>query len=629
VSAQDANGRNMAFAIAAAKMDDWQLAQSEAAKINDPVAGDIITWLHLRSGGPGLKTYREFLKRNADWPGLKLVRKRGEAAIPANHTPKRVIAYFQDQEPQTGRGAIRLAEALWSVGDKKGARAEMIRVWTTYSLRRVDRLTMLDRYGTTLKKYHNARLDMLLWRGLHKQAEAMFSLVDDAQVKLARARIGLRKKVNGVDALIEAVPKSLAGDPGLAYERFLWRARKGLRARAVELLRSQSKSTAGLGRPEEWSNRRRQFARQAMRNGNNRRAYDIASNHHLTSGSDYADLEWLAGYIALRKLNDPELALRHFTDFRAAIATPISYGRAGYWQGRAYEAMGDALNAQIAYEFAAGYQTSFYGQLAAEKAGVGADAMLNGQERFPDWRNAAFTQTTVIRAALLFHIANEPARAEQFFRQLAETQDRTGLLQLTQLALDIGRPNIAVRVAKQAARQGHVIPHTYFPVTELARKSGGVKPEIAMSIARRESELDQFIISPAGARGLMQLMPGTAKKVARELGISYSLGRLTSDWKYNARLGTTYLEEQLKDFNGSYILAFAAYNAGPHRARRWIETYGDPRRDSVDQIDWIEHIPFRETRNYVMRVIESLHVYRARISGKVAPLRITRDLQRG
>ncbi len=626
---EEENGAFLVAALAAAEKGEWADAASLAWRVSDPVATDIIEWKRLRAGGASWEDYQSFLKKHADWPGLKLIRNRAEGTIPDSYSPSKVLAYFEAMPPQTGIGVMRLAEAYQALGKTDLAKKEAIRAWRNFAMTKAERVQLLSRFEETLADHHVARLDMLLWRNFKKHAEGLYTLAPKGHIALAKARLGLRKKVNGVDALIAAVPKALRDDPGLAYERFLWRARKGRYDSARDLLIERSVSAEKLGRPDKWAGRRRSIARQEMRDGNNRRAYSIASKHFLSEGSDYADLEWLSGYIALRKLDDPALALNHFIRFRAAIATPISYGRAGYWQGRAYEALGDNANAMEAYKFAAQYQTSFYGQLAAEKASVAPDAALSGREAFPNWREADFVNSDVLQAALLFHYADLPGQAERFIRHLGESQDRTGLHQLAELAMEIGRPNITVRLSKQAARQGHVLPRTYFPLTKLAKKRLNIAPEIAMSIARRESELDQFVISPAGARGLMQLMPGTARKVSKDIGISYSLGRLTSDWEYNATLGSAYLAEQLKDFNGSYILAFAAYNAGPHRSRRWMERYGDPRKDSMDQVDWIEHIPFRETRNYVMRVMESLHVYRARIKGRTPKIRITKDLKKG
>ncbi len=626
---EEENGAYLAEAIDAAGRGDWDNAAALARRVSDPVAVQIITWMHLRKGGVDWPQYTAFLRRNPDWPGLGGLRIKGESAIPKDADPAAVFAYFKAQRPQTGTGILRLTEAYRAVGKMKAAKKEAIRAWLTFGMTRDERVQLMARFAKTLKPLSQRRLDMLLWRGLGKQAEAIYSLVPKGYVKLAKARSALRRKKRGVTALIAAVPAGLRDDPGLAYERFLWRSRKGLYDSARDLMIQRSTSAKKLGKPEKWARLRRSIARQEMRNGNNKRAYRIAANHFLKSGPDYADLEWLAGYIALRKLKKPDLALTHFDRFRAAIATPISYGRAGYWQGRAYEAMGDKTRARAAYEFAARYQTSFYGQLAAEKIGAPPDATLTGREKIPDWRTAAFANSPLIRAALLLHYADQPASSEKFFRRVSSHLDATGIQQLADLALEIGRPNIAVRLSKKAARQGHILVRSYFPLTDLVKTRLRIKPEVAMAIARRESELDQYIISPAGARGLMQVMPKTARKVARELGITYSKDKLTSDWKYNALIGSTYLADQLKAFNGSYILAFAAYNAGPSQARKWIKKFGDPRKDSVNQVDWIEDIPFRETRNYVMRAVESLHVYRARIRGVTPRLTISKDLKKG
>lgn len=624
------NGANLSNAIAAAEQRDWALAAEFTDKIPDPVAADIIMWMKLRDGQGVWLEYIDFLNRNGDWPGLKLLRKRGEASIPNYHIPYQVLAYFQEQPPQTGIGSIRLAEALQKEGRKAEAQAEAVRAWTTFVLTKDEAIHLLKKYPKTLANHHWTRMDMLLWGGALDRAEGMLTVVTEEQSKLAAARIGLRKMEDGVDKLIKAVPARLQEHSGLAYERFLWRVRKGRTADAKKMLIQRSASALKTGRADIWSDSRRTFARDAMRKGNPKTAYYIASNHHLSEGSDYADLEWLSGFIALRQLNKPSIALRHFQNFRNAVKSPISYGRAGYWLGRAYEALGDKENAQKAYGFGATYQTGFYGQLAAERGGFVPDDSLAGREQAPDWRTASFVNSTPYRALLLAHYAGEDYLAERFFVQLSETQDRTGLAQLTDLAMALDYPQIAVRTAKYASRfSGQVLPKPYFAMTELSTLDTAVKPEFALSIARRESEFDIDIISPVGARGLMQVMPKTASAFAGKLGLTYSEDRMITDWKYNARIGSAYLASLFDDYNGSYILAFAAYNAGPSRANRWIKDYGDPRRKAIDAIDWIEFIPYRETRNYVMRVMESVFVYRARISGKAPPLTISKDLKRG
>ncbi|HIP22095.1 MAG TPA: lytic transglycosylase domain-containing protein, partial [Rhodobacteraceae bacterium] len=427
--------------------------------------------------------------------------------------------------------------------------------------------------------------------------------------------------------LIAAIPRALQNDAGLAYDRFVWRAKKGYSESAIELLLARSTSEASLGRPEKWASRRRTYARRAMRAGDADLAYRIASSHFLPSGSNYADLEWLSGYLSLRKLGNAPRAVQHFQRFRQAIASPISMGRAGYWLGEAHVAAGDENSASQAFLMGARYQTSFYGQLAASRIGAAPDALLAGPEFPPDWTTAPFLAEDTVRAGVLFYFAGEPARAKMFLTHAASRLDVRGRAAMAQLLLDLDEPHIALRIAKGAATNGDVIAAPYYPLHGLAEFSEAVPPALAMSIARQESEMNAAARSPVGALGLMQVMPATAKTVARGLGISYSARRLGADWQYNARIGTAYLAQMLERFDGSVLLAAAAYNAGPSRADRWIRDYGDPRLESVDAVDWIESIPFRETRNYVMRVLEAQFVYRARISGQVGPLTLAAELQ--
>ncbi|MCP5076332.1 MAG: lytic transglycosylase domain-containing protein [Rhodobacteraceae bacterium] len=623
------DGDLLSTTLAAIATGDWVTAEHFAGKISDPVGADFVVWQRLRSGEGDWEEYESFLAENPDWPGLKRLRRKGEAAIPVEHDAAKVRAYFADQLPQTGTGSLRLAEAFAAQGDISGARTEAIRAWTDLTLQQHEASQLLDKFKGSLSRHHARRLENLLWNGEKKAAERMLSLVPSAQQKLAKARIALQRASKGVDAAIAAVPEDLQNDAGLAYDRFAWRLKKDRWDEAQTLIAERSGNLEKLGRPEAWSNRRRTFARRAMRAGEDDLAYWLASQHELSSGSDFADLEWLAGYIALTKLDAPEQALVHFTNHRNAVKTPVSLGRAGYWVGRAREATGELNEAIEAFEFGAQYQTSFYGQLAAEKVGFVADKRLAKGASVPDWRQAEFVKSGPVRAGILLHHAQEQNLMRWFFSHVAETLEPTQLVQLADIALEFDRPFVALGVAKEAAKRGVVIPKSYFPVTELATYSADVEPEIAMSIARRESELNPEAVSPAGARGLMQIMPRTARQVAEKIGDDYSKNRLTSDWRYNAKLGTAYLGGLLELYEGSYVLAFAAYNAGPHRADKWIERFGDPRDSVVDQVDWIEHIPFRETRNYVMRVMESLHVYRARLSGEAVQLQLSKDLSRG
>ncbi|MEO0485338.1 MAG: transglycosylase SLT domain-containing protein [Pseudomonadota bacterium] len=609
-------------ALDARAAGDWPRAVAEARGAG-AVGRDIIEWHRLRAKEGTFAEARAFLDRRPDWPGLPYLRERSEHAIAPGTSPAAVLNFFAPQLPRTGNGSLRLAEALGAAGQAGAARQEVLRGWVTHSLTPEEEAAFLRDHGTTLAGAHAERANMLLWRGLTGEALRMLPLLTAADQALTRARAGLRDQRSGVNALIDAVPASRAGDPGLAYERFLWRVRAGRTAGAIEILEAQR----ALGQPESWGNLRRRYARQLMREGQYRRAYALAARHGLSEGRHYADLEWLAGFIALTKRGDADTALGHFERFERAVDTPISLSRAMYWQGRAHARVGNRSAAMADYRRAAEHQTAFYGQLAAVEAGVPMDPALTGRETFPNWRNASFTRNSNYEAARLLLAAGDLNLGERFLTHLAESQDRQGVGQMAAMARDIGIPHLEVMIAKRGVQYGHVIEGPYYALHPLAERTGSVAPELALAIARRESEFDPTVVSPVGARGLMQLMPGTAQEMAGDLGEGYSARRLLTDANYNARLGLAYLVELEEMYGESPVLIAAAYNAGPSRADTWMRLRGDPRGGRVDLVDWIEHIPFRETRNYVMRVVESLAVYRARLSGEVGPWQIAQDLR--
>ena len=619
----------MRLVLEAARIGDWRNA-SDLAASKGPVAVDVVEWQRLRAGSGSFEEYHRFVLRNADWPGLDLLHRKGEDTIRPETPAAQVIAYFEDRAPQTGSGALRLAAALAAQGETAKATAEVVRAWRELDMSAEEEKAFLAAHGELLKAHHAARLDAALWRGDRSGAARMLELVDAGHKALAEARIALQRKAGNPDPLIEKVPASHRNDPGLAYDRMVWRAQKSRRDLAADMILQTSDSAESLGRPMAWAEWRGILARQEMRAGDGKRAYELASRHFIPFTADdyaFADLEWLSGYLALTYLDDPVRALEHFRTFAKAVYTPISLGRAGYWEGRALEAMGDTGAAMAGYRAGARHQTSCYGLLAAEKAGVPMDVVLTGRAEAKSWRDAAFTRSSVFEAAKLFHEAGQYWETGRFLRYLAETLPEDQLEQLADFTLTLGDPYLAVRVSKQAARTGIVALRAYYPITDFGPGDLPVSEELALSIARRESEFQIGAISGAGARGVMQLMPGTAKQMAGKLGLPYSQARLTTDPTYNARLGSAYLAQLFEDFGENYVLVAAGYNAGAHRARQWIEANGDPRSPDVVVVDWIEHIPFSETRNYVMRVMESLPVYRARLSGETAPIRLSEELK--
>ncbi|QPH52712.1 lytic transglycosylase domain-containing protein [Pontivivens ytuae] len=627
----DQAGLRMAEALRAGIQRDWDLAESLARQTGEPVAREVLTWTRLRTGDGNWNEYLDFIERNADWPGLTRMRRAGETRIPANADPMDVFLFFGDDDPQTGLGALRLAEAQAALGRGREADGTLVRAWRELPLNTLEEQLIAAQAPRLLEAHHITRLDNAIWDGRLSEAARMEPRVSPAWRALAEARIALRRNENGVNELIDAVPAELADHPGLAYDRFVWRRERGLDT-AQELLRAQSTSAAELGQPEAWARARRGYARAEMRTGNVSRAYELASRHFLTEGSDYADLEWLSGYIQLRRLRSAERAIPHFQRFEAAVETPISLGRAGYWLGRAYEGVGNLAAAQAAFERGAQHQSTFYGQLAAQRLGLPADPAFSVQEQM-DWRSASFANDPRLTAAALLYAADDWSNGELFLRRIAlDLPDPAETVALADFAIEVlQRPDSAVRLSKFAAREtGQAFPATAYPLLDLSGVRTALPPELIMSLARQESELNTNAVSRVGARGLMQLMPGTAQDVSRQLGIPYSASGLTQDPEYNIRLGTTYLADLMDRFNGSYVLSAVGYNAGPGRSRQWSQRYGDPRRMDLDRtIDWIEHIPFTETRNYVMRVIEGMHVYRQRLEGGPVPLRIEADLTAG
>jgi soluble lytic murein transglycosylase len=615
----------MRTALELAAGRDWNGALAVAPS---GVGRDVIEWQRLRAGEGRLGEYEEFLQRRPDWPGLPLLREKGEEAVARSTDPARVIAWFQAGPPETGTGAIAYVRALQAAGRVADAETEAMRAWASLAFSPDQESEMIGLAPEAVGFVHELRLETLLWEGRTKEAERMLSRVAEDRQALARARIALQTESKGVTALIEAVPEKRAADPGLAFDRFIWRMKRDLYDEAAELILERSTSAEGLGRPEAWAERRAILTRYLMRNGRAKEAYRIAANHHIPvngGASAYADLEFLAGFIALRRLGDAATAETHFRHLLAGVSTPISLARAHYWIGRAQEAAGQ--DGTTSYKAAAAHQTAFYGLLAAERLGLTLDASLLARPATPDWQSAGFTQSSVLAAAQLLLKAGDLTLGKRFLLHLGESQDETGLAQMADMVLAWDEPHLAVLVAKRAAERGLILPHAYYPIPDFVPDGLKVSRALALSIARRESEFDPAARSSADARGLMQVLPGTAKLMAGKLGKPFDAPRLTSDPAYNVAMGAAYLAEMVEEFGPSIALIASGYNAGPGRPRRWIGEFGDPRRADVDVVDWVETIPFAETRTYVMRVAEGVVIYRAKLKGAVGPVRITDELK--
>ncbi|SEM75720.1 soluble lytic murein transglycosylase [Loktanella fryxellensis] len=612
-------------AITFAVRQDFLNAYARAGT-DDAAIRDLVTWQRLRFGDAVFSDYVAFARVRGDWPGQDLLRAEAEALIPASYDPQIVVDWFGDTPPVTGQGAVRLAQALTALRQLDAARDVVRSAWLTLELSEAGQAALLQAFGSDLSDLHAARADALLWRWLTAEAERMLPLLDDDQAALVRARIALIRKTGEPDDVLDAVPAALQGDPGLIYDRFNWLADNGRQTDAMALLSAQSTSAEALGVPWRWASWRRNLARWQMREGNAQAAYDLASRHFVTadaSAESYADLEWLSGYLMLRFLDDPAQALVHFEAMSTGALGAITLGRAGYWQGRALEALGRTEDARAAYASGAQHQTSFYGLLAAEKLGVPLDPFLTGAGDPTDWQDAPILQDDLVRAAFALMQAGERGKAVQFFAEIGRRLDGPDIARVSAALAAKGQTYFEVLLGKSAAARGIIVPTAFYPLHPLTTMDLPVAPELALAIARRESEFNTEAGSPVGALGLMQLMPGTASDVSRGLGLPYDKAQLTADWRYNATLGARYLADLTERFGDSPVQIAAGYNAGPGRPRDWMAARGDPRNGDVDVIDWIELIPFNETRNYVQRVTESLPIYAARLSGETGPVRFT------
>jgi soluble lytic murein transglycosylase len=602
-------------AFAAAKKQQWKMAKRLAAGATDQRLGMVIHWLWLKQprSGASFEQISDFLEAHPEWPGRSTLIRRAEAAMTEEIPDSRIFEWFTARAPTSKEGHIRYAKALLSAGRRTTAISELQQAWIEGTFTRAQERAFLKSFGSVLdEEDHRARLDRLLWDNARYEAKRMMRRVGSDHRAMAEARLRLRRFEGGVDWAIAQVPDRLISDPGLMYERLRWRRRKGMDKAALEILQNPPDE---LVRPARWWRERKTLVRRLLRLGYVSEAYRIARNHGQTEGKGLLEGEWLSGWIALRFLKDSTVAYQHFRTLHQSAHTPISIARGAYWTGRAADAMGTPGEARLWYTRAARHVTAYYGQLAIERLGDYGDLRLPPEPEPGPPATSRFKQQEVVEIIRQLAELGKDRLVRRFIMRLnniAETPEEHVLL--ASLSLFIGRPDLAILSSKRARRAGTELPRHGYPLVALPDTKGPEKA-LLLSLSRQESSFNPKAVSRAGARGMMQILPTTARKVAHQLRVKYSKRRLTSDPRYNVRLGSAYLSRLLNGFDGSYVLALAAYNAGPSRVRRWIIAYGDPRDPSVDLVDWIETIPFPETRNYVQRVLEGVTVYRERLRG--------------
>ncbi|MGF1611936.1 MAG: lytic transglycosylase domain-containing protein [Kiloniellales bacterium] len=602
-------------------------AHLHATRASNALPAKVIQWLLLTEAEDqaSFDEARAFYQQNPDWPRLRSLQRTIERRMPANLPDKQILAWFETNPPITAEGAMLQIGALLRAGRNDEAKRLISATWrgTSFDVRQEEQFHRLYRELLTHED-HVARLDRLLWDRSGSSALRQARRAGKGYPELAGARLALAARKPGVDNEIARVPKALRDDPGLNYERALWRKGKGRYEGVVELLVPLPGS---LPNPERWAGLRLWAAREALAHKDYKTAYRIASNHGLTEGADFAEAEWLSGWTAFSFLKQPDKAYQHFAKLYYGSTGTISQSRGAYWSGEAAAAMGETDAALRWYQVAAEHDTTFYGQLATSRRGL--PVSINAPQPRPagEADRARFDKWDLVRIVRLLGQLRERDLQQTFLYHLRDLAVSEADYQLAAaLAIEVGRPDVALSVAKQARNEGIWLLEELFPMTGLPAHT---EPEHALVLAviRQESAFDGGAISHAGARGLMQIMPATAKRLAQQLRMSYSQDKLVNDPAFNLKLGRTYLSQLLKRFDGSAALALAAYNAGPGRVQSWIRQNGDPRDQKVDPVQWIEQIPFSETRNYVMRVLESLVVYRHRLNSQLVELPLTPTTQ--
>jgi soluble lytic murein transglycosylase len=554
-----------------------------------------------------------FLDSHPVWPGRVRLQQCAERALDEKLAPLEQLNWFSKTPPKTITGRLKWISALKQTG-QLGAHAEAVRyTWRRTGFTRKQQQYFQRKHRLLLDEtMHWQRLDRLLWLGLNNSARAMMPLVTPEYRRLAEARLRLRHSSGGVDNAVARVPTTLRSDVGLTYERLRWRHRKGLNERAMELLWDVPANQEFA--PLWWKERSRQV-HYALDGGRHEDAYLLAASHIQRKGRYYADAQWHAGWVALRYGNKPREAAQYFTTLHESVTTPISRARAAYWAGRALEVSGSSAAAKDWYAQAAENPTTYYGQLAAHKLPSTITHLHSDPEpTAPSFANSDLNE--LINTAKALNEVGQSKLARGFLRVAARAAaSREDAAAIAAAARALGYLDISVFTARRAARYGLILMEAGYPLVDVP-KTDAPEKALTLAIIRQESNFNKDALSRVGARGLMQLMPATAQQVARDLKIPYVLGALTTEPDFNLRLGASYLQAQLKTFGGSYVLAVAAYNAGPHRVTQWLKERGDPRDTAIDTIDWIERIPFAETRNYVQRVLEALHVYRLRLGSE-------------
>ena len=593
----------------------WRLALSDAQKVQDKTIYTLVNWMYLidTQSGASFNEYQTFIKNHKDWPRINRIKFLAEHKINFdNNSPTSIIEYFSNNPPLSGFGRLRLAEAFLENNQTEKARNLVKDGFKDAELSKND----LKYFSKIFKKFlthqdYVLRADYFAYEAKYKDLRDTIEYLNPDYQKLYNARAALFTK-RSADNLISQIPQSLKEDPGLIYDRIKWRRKKARFDDALTLM-NQSASDS-LMKNQYLAKERLSVGRDKISDKEYKVAYDILKDHRLNEGADYAEIEWHLGWIALSFTNQTDVALGHFLRMNAAVTYPISKARAAYWIGRTYKKLGQASQANSWFRTGSQYGTTFYGQLSHIELNEKRFS-INNNFKFNEDKYEEFKKNNPqAKSVVVLKELNRTRYTKDILRHLGDPEQNRTFEEISMagvLAQEIERLDFAIQIAKNASYKNLNFLEISYPKIEVPKQVKSQKildSSVILALIRQESEFDTSANSKVGAKGLMQIMPATAKLLSKVTNVDFSREKLTKDKDYNLALGSYYISDLDDDF-GSHYLAFAAYNAGPHRVEKWIKTYGDPRRKQIDAIDFIELIPFHETRNYVQRVSENINVY--------------------
>jgi soluble lytic murein transglycosylase len=596
--------------------------------VSDPAAQKLIEWALLRQtdGGAGSKRYWVFISANPAWPSLPLLRKRAEIMLWKERSAASEARSFFIDRPVSPTGRLVLARVLMAGGDRTSAASEVRSVWRSAPLSaELETATLSDFPGVLTGSDHLARMDKRIGAKDFAAAMRAANLVGNNHGAIVKACAATAQKSANAGKLLDAVPSQARDDLGYALCRIQWLLRNdapGFNIRghivtpkedvtvAVKLALEGSEDGLQQQDTDEWWRQRRALARKLLDLDDAKDAYQVVAKSALPANPHYrAEFHFMAGWIALRFLNDPATAAKHFALVDEGASDPRIIARAAYWRGRAAESQGQTAEMRAQYEAAGHFPTAYYGQLARARLGLaGADLRSIEHPQDP-------TKSELLQAASILYAVEERELVLSFVSDIAkENGDAAVIDGLAKLAAQHQDAHATMVIGEAALARGMAMDQYAYPDFGVPLYTGGptIDRSVLFAIVRTESAFDQRDKSSANAVGLMQVTPGAGRDTAKRFGILYDWRRVVSDPVYNTEMGAGEAAALLKEYGGSYILTFAAYNAGRDRVRQWMALHGDPRDPKIDSVDWVERIPFAETRNYVQRVIENLQIYRAR-----------------